>query len=218
MLRRALLAVAVLAVVAVLAAVGWYVWLPSYRPSLRAGESYGIDVSAHQGAIDWRRVARDRIGFAYVKATEGADHTDASFSDNVFAAHDAGLDVGAYHFFTLCSSGVDQAAHFLGTGLVATLTYGLPPAVDLELAGNCSRRPSRDEVAREVAAFADLVPGLVLYVGDDWRHAYGAPSGPRWVRRVLRRPHGDWSFWQVDGWARVDGVRGHVDLDVRHVR
>ena len=212
MLRRWLLVVALLAV---LAAVGWYAWLPSYRPSLRAGESYGIDVSAHQGSIDWRRVARDRIAFAYVKATEGGDLTDASFAANASGARGAGLLVGAYHFFTLCRPGAEQAAHFLS---VVTTPGDLPPALDLELAGNCSRRPSRDEVAREVAAFRDVVPGALLYVGDDWRRAYGTPSGERWVRRIMRRPHGDWSVWQVTGWAHVDGVRGRVDLDVRHVR
>src|SRR5688500_14354078 len=44
-----------------LAAAGWFWAVPEYRPSLRAGEDYGIDVSHHQGAIDWGRVAGDDI-------------------------------------------------------------------------------------------------------------------------------------------------------------
>ena len=39
----------------------WYRWLPGYRPGLHRGERYGVDVSGHQGYIDWNKVARDRI-------------------------------------------------------------------------------------------------------------------------------------------------------------
>ena len=69
---------------------GWYRWLPEYRPSLRAGERYGIDVAHHQGTIDWQRVARDGIAVAYIKATEGGDLIDPSFIANWRGADDAG--------------------------------------------------------------------------------------------------------------------------------
>lgn len=91
----------------------WYVWVPNWRPPLRAGERYGIDVSAHQGVIDWTRVAGDNISFVYVKATEGGDFTDSRFAQNWTGAHEAGLDRGVYHFFTLCTPGAAQAQHFL---------------------------------------------------------------------------------------------------------
>ena len=78
---------------------GWFLWVPNWRPPLREGERYGIDVSAHQGTIDWVRAARDGITFAYVKTTEGRDFTDERFDENW---REAGLDRGAYHFFTLC--------------------------------------------------------------------------------------------------------------------
>jgi lysozyme len=67
---------------AALAAYGWFWWLPGFRPQLDRGETYGIDVSNHQGAIAWDRVAGDRISFAYVKASEGPDFVDARFADN----------------------------------------------------------------------------------------------------------------------------------------
>lgn len=220
-MRRALVAVAVLAALVLGTAAAWVWWVPSYRPSLRERETYGIDVSAHQGSIDWRRVADDGIAFAYVKATEGGDHTDARFAANWTAARDAGIERGAYHFFTLCRPGEEQARHFLG---VVPGDAELAPAVDLEIAGNCSSRPSRDDVRRELRAFLDAVEAaehrpVVLYVGEDWRRRYPVEDGrPLWLRRILRRPGGDWSLWQVQGRARVDGVRGGVDLDVRRVR
>jgi lysozyme len=68
--------------VAALAVVGWFVAVPFYRPPLQAGEHYGIDVSNHQGAVDWPAVAGDGITAAYIKATEGETFVDGRFADN----------------------------------------------------------------------------------------------------------------------------------------
>ena len=53
----------------------------------------GIDVSHHQGAIDWTAVAADDVAFAYLKASEGGDHRDRRFAANWRAAF-ALLDQG----------------------------------------------------------------------------------------------------------------------------
>lgn len=218
--RRLLLGVA-LAVVSAVAAGVWFVWLPGYRPGLRPGERYGIDVSHHQGTIEWDRVARDDIAFAYIKATEGSDFVDDRFAENWNASKAAGLVRGAYHFFTLCTGGAPQARNFLHA--VPDDQDALPPAVDLELAGNCRARPDRASVERELLAFLMLVEQgsgrtAVLYVGDDFEHRYRVRASlgrPLWHRRFLRRPDVEgWVVWQVQGFAEVDGVRGGVDLNV----
>lgn len=198
----------------------WYVWLPNYRPSLRAGERYGVDVSHHQGPIDWQRVAADGIDAAYIKATEGGDHVDSRFADNWKASARAGIVRGAYHFFTFCRGGAEQAANFLRT--VPTDPDALAPAVDLEFAGNCSRRPDKDEFIRELRAYVDIVEAstgktAVLYLHDNVDRRYGvrdALDRPLWQLRFVRRPRGDWAVWQVQAFARVDGIDGGVDLDV----
>jgi lysozyme len=214
--------VVVLVVLAVAGVVAWQVWFPHHRPALREGERYGVDVSNHQGAIDWEAVAADDVDFAYLKATEGGDHLDRRFATNWDAARAAGLDVGAYHFFTLCRPGAEQAASFLAT---VPDDADLPPALDLELPGNCSARPPADAVRREVQAFVDAVEDetgetVLLYVLDDWEDLY--PSRDLddvdrrlWHRRVGPfRPGGDWTVWQYTGIARVDGIDGGVDLNV----
>lgn len=99
----------------------------------------------------------------------------------------------------------------------------LPPVVDLELAGNCSRRPDRAWVERELGAFLEQVEGttgqtVVLYVGDDFESRYDIRDQlerPIWHRRVLLRPDVDgWWIWQVHDQASVDGIHGGVDLDI----
>jgi lysozyme len=199
----------------------WFVWLPAYRPGLREGERYGIDVSHHQGAIDWSRVADDDISFAYIKATEGGDFVDGRFAENWLNSKLVGLSQGAYHFFTLCTPGEQQARNFLR--VVPNEPAALPPAVDLELAGNCSARPDMTTVEHELSAFLRLVEEAtgrtaILYVGDDFEERYGVRGAfgrPLWHRRFLRRPNVEgWVMWQVSGLAEVDGVTGRVDLNV----
>jgi lysozyme len=140
----------------------WFGWLPNSRPALRLGERYGVDVSAHQGAIDWDRVVGDSISFAYIKATEGGDFVDERFTVNWAGARRAGIEVGVYHFFTLCTPGDVQARNFVGAA--PPDGAAMPPAVDLELAGNCSVRPDPGTVQHELASFL-TVTGQVPKIG-----------------------------------------------------
>ena len=59
----------------------------------------GIDVSHHQGHIDWKKLAAQDVSFAYIKATEGEDFLDEDFKYNWSSAEDAGILPGAYHYF-----------------------------------------------------------------------------------------------------------------------
>jgi lysozyme len=219
--RRLLVVFGVLVAGAGVVAGAWHWWLPTYRPGLERGERYGVDVSNHQGDIDWARVAEDDVDFAYIKATEGGDFVDERFERNWEGAGDAGLDRGAYHFFTLCRPGIEQAELFLRT--VPPDPDALPPVVDLELAGNCSARPDRATVARELEAFltrveADAGEPVVLYLGDDFEGHYRVRDRldrELWLRRIVRRPGLDgWWIWQFHHSASVDGIRGSADLNV----
>ena len=207
--------------VVLVAAGWWYLWVPNWRPPLQRGERYGIDVSAHQGLIDWDRVAGDSIEFAYIKATEGGDFVDDRFAQNWAGAAEAGLDRGAYHFFTLCTAGEQQAENFLD--VAPPEPEALPPAVDLELAGNCSERPSTAAVNAELVAFLDAIESawgrdVILYLGNDFESAYEVQDTldrPLWLRRFFARPdEDDWLIWQIHGYANVEGVDGDTDLDV----
>jgi lysozyme len=198
-------------------ATGGYLFLAHWRPSLEPGERYGIDVSNHQGVIDWDAVAGDGISFAYAKATEGRDWVDKRFAANWAGAADAGIDRGAYHFFSLCTDGAEQAEHFLR--VAKPDPQALAPALDLEgLDGDCA--PSQATVAGEVAEFVALVEDawdreMVLYVLADWEDAYPVQlDRQRWHRGFVFRPDFGWHIWQLHGFADVDGVDTRVDINV----
>ncbi|WGW11078.1 GH25 family lysozyme [Saxibacter everestensis] len=220
--RRALLVTAAGLVLLLMAAsLWWYAIVPNTRPGLRPGEAYAIDVSHHQGKIDWARVHGDGVRYAYIKATEGNDHLDSEFSRNWTASAGHGVSRGAYHFFTLCSPGEEQAVNFLKAA--PPEAGALPPAVDLELIGACQTRPSQRDVSRELAAFTSRVEAewgreLLVYARHSWLQQYTIEplsENRRWVTNFFIRPfHDDWTVWQVHYFAYVDGARGKVDLDV----
>lgn len=188
----------------------------------------GIDVSHHQGAIDWTAVAGDGVRFAYLKATEGSTFTDPRFAENWRAATEAGLRVGAYHYFTLCADPAPQAEHYAATVEAAgPARRALPPVVDLELIGNCDPPPDRADLRADVEAFvADVEQRtgrrVVVYTHPDFDARYGDALGldrRRWVRRKGDvPPPGAWWIWQRSDSGSVAGIAGPVDLDVMRVR
>ena len=203
-----------------------FVWLYNHGfarlayPSAARYPVRGIDVSHHQGRVDWPAVAGDHVQFAYLKASEGADHRDTSFRRNAVAARAAGLKVGAYHFLTLCRSGAEQAENFRAA--TEGLATQMPPAIDLEFGGNCAARPTREAFEQELAAFLrQLDRKPVLYVTPEFYAAYVAgghyADRPIWFRDLvggLDAPKGGRVLiWQFAARARVDGIHGPVDLN-----
>jgi lysozyme len=72
----------------------------------------GIDVSHYTATRDWHGIADKGIGFAFVKASEGATVMDDHFSQHWRGLHDAGVPCGAYHFAHPGSDPATQAAQF----------------------------------------------------------------------------------------------------------
>lgn len=191
---------------------------PVRRPHFPARYAVrGIDVSHHNGVIDWPQVATAGVSFAWLKASEGADLVDRRFTANAAGARAAGLRVGAYHFFTFCRPGAEQARNFLAA--VAQTPLSLPPAVDVEFVGNCRAPPADAVIRRELEAWLALVEAelgrAVIYTTADADAALlGGLDRARWLRSIPGEPGAGWRFWQFDPAGAVPGVDGPVDLDV----
>lgn len=210
------------AIAAVLYAFGW---LQLSYPSRTHYTVHGIDVSHHQDVIDWTRVARARVQFAYLKTSEGGDWRDQSFGTNLQGAKANGIAVGAYHFFTFCAPGSVQARNFLSAAPVDATR--LPPAVDLEYVGNCGARPAREAFARELRAFLHItearyraVPVLYTtrtffenYLRDDEFARY-----PLWIRDLTglaaMPAKRTVLFRQFADNGRIDGIKRLTDEDL----
>lgn len=94
----------------------------------------GLDVSNHDGVINWRKVKNAGFTFAYAKATEHTTFRDKFFPDNWQDIQSVGMIRGAYHFFRPSYDAKEQARNFLD--YVASIDpikpQDLPPALDLE--------------------------------------------------------------------------------------
>ncbi|MCD4524840.1 GH25 family lysozyme [Nocardioides sp. cx-173] len=182
------------------------------RPTL------GVDVSHHKGVVDWPRVRADGISFAYLKASEGTGFIDPRFAESLPRALRAGLRAGGYHYFTLCAPGAPQAAHFLS--VIGDRTT-MPPAVDVELIGNCDPGPPREELLVELRSFIDTVEArtgkrMVVYLHPDLEERYAIADDldrRQWVRSLGARPSRDWWIWQRSDSARIDGIASPADLN-----
>lgn len=224
-MKRRILLAACAVLVALAAAIAAYfsgLFIPNY-PSQSAFPVRGIDVSHHQGEIDWKAVPRDEVSFVYLKATEGGDFHDTRFQENWKQSAEAGFPRGAYHFFSLKTPGAAQAANFIAT--VPKDPLALPPAIDLEYHGNTSHRPTVEAFQKELTAFIEAIRNHygrepIIYTATDFIDEYlGSYPLPRlWIRAVVTRPRlkpgHSWIFWQYSEKEKTPGIKGFVDQDV----
>lgn len=186
---------------------------------------HGIDVSHHQGKINWEKVAdaeinKEPVAFVVIKATEGKSFLDENFNDNFFNARKYGLVRGAYHFFSPSVSGIEQAEHYLHQ---VHLDEGdMPPILDIEESGGLSPEQLRSEALKWLKEVEDCygVPPII-YTGLKFKRKFlSTPEFDRypfWIARYYVKEvdyEGPWRFWQHTDLGRIDGIKGPVDFDV----
>ncbi len=190
----------------------------------------GIDISHHQGAINWQQVRSSGRVFAFVKATEGFTFDDPLFAQNMTAGQAAGVLMGAYHFARPDNNAaIDEADHFVAVAGPWLRNGFLRPALDLE------RLP-------------DEGPGALTQWVNEWMDRVEARTGvapviyasatyANWCLDASLTPHplwipywtggdvqsGDppttgvwqgWTFWQYSSTGTVPGINGAVDVDI----
>lgn len=179
----------------------------------------GIDVSAHNGKIDFRAVKADSIEFVWMKASEGATFRDKRFADNHRRAGEAGLMRGAYHFFRFDKDGVEQAINLLEAVGERTLELGV--AIDVESSGNPDGI-DEDLIKERIAEMAEylnlrgLAPTFYCNKADYSRYlADSFPGNSLWICSFSSDPIAvPWTVWQYSHKGAVRGLKGAVDLNV----
>ncbi|GED35046.1 GH25 family lysozyme [Brevibacillus centrosporus] len=182
----------------------------------------GIDVSHHQGAIDWKKVAADGVKFAFIKATQGTSFVSPTLVTNAKAAAANGIKVSYYHFAEPDQSPTAQVDHFLKT------IQGLPIdlALILDIEGDNDWTPATaNAFSVSFMAYLQQKTGKVpmLYTGayfakskltnkelgkyNLWVAHYGTNDpmdNPTWSR---------WAVFQYTSSGKVAGIAGNVDMN-----
>ncbi len=199
-------------------------WMFDLSSTVSSSGGYdGIDVSKHQGKIDWQAVSEDgNIQFVYIKATEGSTLSDKRYATNIREARKAGLKVGSYHFFTTRRSAKEQFSNFRRH--VRKSEQDLIPMVDVEESG--CKRASKKQLQQSLQEFMDLVKSEygyypLLYSQYRFYNDRLAPEFNKYYIFIARygnaTPHlkggGLYNIWQYTERGHISGIRGEVDLD-----
>lgn len=186
---------------------------------------FGIDVSRHQGAIDWSLVSNAGVNYVFIKATEGATWVDPKFKYNWEQAKQFNIRRGAYHFFRPHSPVEKQANNLIKT--VGNLEKGdIPPVLDIEephrwTSFSLSKRINlisswlnMVEDGLGIKPIIYLSPSFAKDILDNhstlsayllWIAHYTNQKSPR-----VPSPWSNWTFWQYSDSGTVNGIISNV--------
>ncbi|OAZ43349.1 GH25 family lysozyme [Paenibacillus polymyxa] len=205
----------------------------------KKGNAQGIDVSHHQGDINFKKVAADGISFVFIKATQGRSFRSKTFLQFVKDAKAAGLLIGAYHYIddsaTTPGLARQEAANFVSAIKDAggVSTFDLPPVMDYESNKSNLSKTAITAVAKAFLQEVERLTGVrpIVYTYPSFIGNFSGLSGyPLWIARyhATKAPPdasgwSRWDFWQYsdgqyggtlpNGKMRVNGVAGPVDLN-----
>ena len=196
----------------------------------------GIDVSEHQGTVDWKAVAEAGFRFAFIRVgyrgygEEGHLMKDAMAAENLRKASAAGLHVGTYIFSQALNEEEAREEAALAMEVIAEsgVETDLPLMYDPELIRDDQGRANgitREQVVLNTAAFEDEVEkssGLKadIYSNLPWEHHYFVAETMNryqiWYADYEKIPQTPYHFtwWQYTNEGYAPGVEGPVDLNL----
>ncbi len=196
----------------------------------------GIDVSHHQGTINWTNVYNDGKVFAFVKATEGFTYDDPEFISNMNNGTAAQVVMGAYHFARPDNnSAVNEANHFVGVAGSYIGQGFLPPVLDLEdpnTSYHLTQHFSSSQLTNWVQTWLTRVENLtgvrpIIYTNSNLAGYLenSINSYDLWIAKPDDDPDsipsnlGVWTTWKFKQYSwhgSVNGIAGEVDLNSFH--
>lgn len=182
----------------------------------------GIDVSSHQGEVDFQKVAKDGISFVILNAGYGRSVTQKSiyFDGNYEKAKTAGLMIGAY-WYSYAVSAADAVAEAQACiEAIKGKELDLPVFIDIEEQSQFAK--GREFCSAVADAFCGEITKhgykagiyisyspLMDYISPEMREKY-----PVWVAQYHTEcQYKDAAIWQYTDNGRVDGITGAVDIN-----
>lgn len=189
-----------------------------------------IDVSKHQGYIDWQKVAAAGVEGAIIRAGYGQKTRDKCFEQNIVGAISAGIkNLGVYWFsyaYTIemarteaitCDSIIKGYKDKLNIGVFYDWEYD-----SMDKAHAAGHYPDRDLITAMNAEFCQIISGMGYHAGYylnyDYQQRYidtGKLTAYRkWFARYCSTPQKNCLLWQYSSKERINGINGNVDANL----
>ena len=193
----------------------------------------GIDVSYHQGTIDWEKVKAEGYDFAIIRigyrgyGSSGVVKLDTSFHENIKNAQKAGFDVGVYFFAQAINEqeAIEEAEFVLDA--LEGYELQLPVVYDPELIRDAVARTdnvSGEQFTKNTIVFCNMIKEAgfepMIYSNMIWEaflfDMTQLQEYPFWYADYETIPQTPYDFvmWQYSEKGRVNGIDGVVDLNV----
>lgn len=164
----------------------------------------GIDVSHHNGVVDWQAVADAGIEFVIIRCSYGLQSKDEMFAQNVIGAKAAGLRVGAYHYsYALSVEDAIKEARNCREAIDSTgQLLELPVFFDMEDADGYKKKKGFAFDPVEITAICKT---FICNIGLDC----GIYASYSWLTDYI-----DWrsigcAVWNAQ-WSRSDDIKGYM--------
>ena len=184
----------------------------------------GIDVSVHNGKIDWQKVRAAGTDFAILRAGYGklASQKDDRFEENYAGAKAAGIPVGAYWYSYAMTPEEAELEADVFLSVIKGKQFEFPVYFDLEEKKQFDL--GKEKVSAITRAFLERVEAAGYFVGlygsassltthtaDDIKSRYTI-----WLAHWVDHTNytGAYGIWQHSEKGSVDGINGSVDLDI----
>lgn len=181
----------------------------------------GIDVSKHNGTVNWGQVAAAGMDFTFIKVGSTKSGVDPLFAENITNAQAAGLKTGVYLYSYATTP--EEAANEANLVLqwIAPYTVNYPVVFDIE--DKCHKSLSSQQLIDIINAFCFTIDAAGYYPmvysnRNMFRDKLEICGWDRWVAQYSSSCEygNNVCFWQSTGSGRVNGVGWNVDLDYQY--
>lgn len=192
------------------------------------GAKRGIDVSVHNGTIDWKKVKADGVEFAILRAGFGRElsQKDERFEENYSGAKAAGVPIGAYWYSYAMDEDEARLEADVFMEVIKDKQFEYPVYFDIEESKQLAL--GKEKVSAIIKAFLERVEQKHYWVGlymsaspltdcttDELKGRFAV-----WVANVgVSKPSysGAYGMWQYSWKGSIDGINGDVDEDYCYV-
>ena len=187
--------------------------------------SKGIDVSYHNGTIDWKKVKQSEVEYAIIRCGYGTNdksQDDKKWEENVKGCVDNNIPYGVYlySYADTVEKASSEADHAIRLLQGKKLKY--PVYYDLE-EDKLRDKISKKTIADIAQTFCDKLSAkgytVGIYANKDWFTNYLTDSRfnnwTKWVAQynTVCNYRGKYDMWQCSSTGRVPGISGNVDLN-----